>query len=364
MSRESFKVTSLILGLALVATPASAYVVVTWDNQVYEVPTLPEVRGTMVYFTLDETPVSLRVQDVNIVKTNEFNQALELGASPWEVARQARALPVASPEDHRLIVSQPLAVKGVTDADPETPDYRLLKDNERQGPRKSFSDSPGARRAPATKTPWPRSDRSSFGDAPGRARATEREESRDRFAREAERAYEEARRDSRRDDGPVEDEWTGPSAADLADIERIDSELAREQAYLRSLTAGEESVDDLDREIDSTMERIRKLQQNRDRLQSGRSRVQADDSSDWDESPRRSRRRREDVREREVPTSRTAKIERQIEEYRARLSHYRDQQANLPAGSSQDREIVDERIGELEYRIEKLERKLARAYDR
>ena len=45
---------------AAVAAPASAYVVVTVDNQVYEVPTRPEIRDNMVFFVLDGRPVSLR----------------------------------------------------------------------------------------------------------------------------------------------------------------------------------------------------------------------------------------------------------------------------------------------------------------
>src|SRR5688572_1615351 len=59
--------------LAAFAPPAAAYVVVTVDNKVFEIASKPEVRGSMVLFTLDGAPVSLRIYDVNVAKTNELN---------------------------------------------------------------------------------------------------------------------------------------------------------------------------------------------------------------------------------------------------------------------------------------------------
>ena len=107
LARNRIGLKACMLAIALgVAGPAGAYVVVTSDNQVYEVPTRPEIRGDMVYFTLDGIPVSMRVYDLNVAKTNEFNYALDSGGNPMAVAREARRLPPAMPDDRRMRPSQ------------------------------------------------------------------------------------------------------------------------------------------------------------------------------------------------------------------------------------------------------------------
>ena len=86
---------------ASIAAPASAYVVVMNDNQVYEVPSRPEIRDQMVFFVLDGRPVSLRVYDINIAKTNELNYMLDTGASLSQVSQQVRAMTSATPTDQQ-----------------------------------------------------------------------------------------------------------------------------------------------------------------------------------------------------------------------------------------------------------------------
>ena len=348
--------TALLLAAGL-AAPASAYVVVTYDNKVYEVPTRPEVRDEMVFFVLDGRPVSLRVYDVNIAKTNEINYLLDSGAGRAQVAQAMRAMPTAQPVDQRLIVSNELQVKRITDARPDEPDWRLVRGEVGQSP--SFGDSPGPRRAPAQAEAWPRGNRSSFGDSPGRPSAWTEESSRARFAEEARRAYEDA---ARGDSG-----MSGSSSSSMGMGARpmsggssttgIDAEIEAEQAYLRRLTSGEEAVDDLDRAIDSSMEKIRRLQSERDRMMKDAPMPAAEPSGyrppeRWEATGR-------------FPAgSKEAKWEQQLAELRDRLQYYRTQQAELPAGSSRDREVLDERIGELEYKIDKLEGKLEKAAGR
>ena len=138
---------------AAIAAPASAYVVVMSDNQVYEVPTRPEIRDEMIFFTLDGRPVSLRVYNVNIAKTNEINYMLDSGASMSQVSQAVRSMQSAQPTDTRLIVSNELQVKRITDARPDEPDWRLVRGEVGTSP--SFGDSPGRRRAPTQTEPWP-----------------------------------------------------------------------------------------------------------------------------------------------------------------------------------------------------------------
>jgi hypothetical protein len=333
---------------AAVAMPASAYVVVTNDNQVYEVPTRPEIRDNMVFFVLDGRPVSMRSYAVNIAKTNEINYMLDSGANLSQVSQAVQSMPNAAPTDHRLIVSNELQVKRITDARPDEPDWRLVRGEIEGSP--SFSDSPGRRRAPTRTEAWPRSDRSSFGDSPGRPSAWEEDSSRARFAEEARRAYEDA---ARGDSGGYESAPMRPMGGNSR-VESLDAEIAAEQAYLRRLTSGEEAVDDLDRAIDRSMEKIRRLQNERDDAQAATPMPEAEPSGyrppeRWESTGR-------------FPAgSREAKWEQQLAELRDREQYYRNQQAQLPAGSSRDREVLDERIGEIEYKIEKLERKLENA---
>src|SRR5688500_5884919 len=93
----------LAVGLALgaLAAPAAAYVVVTSDNRVYDVPTKPEVQGDLILFTLDGSLVSLCVYDVNVTKTNELNHLLDSGAGAPSLTAQLRQLRPAVPQDDR-----------------------------------------------------------------------------------------------------------------------------------------------------------------------------------------------------------------------------------------------------------------------
>lgn len=346
--------TAALLAAGL-AAPASAYVVVTRDNKVYEVPTRPEVRDQMVFFMLDGRPVSLRVYDVNVPKTNEINYLLDSGASRQQVSQAVRQMPGAAPTDQRLILSNELQVKRITDARPDEPDWRLVRGEIGASP--SFSDSPGPRRAPARQEAWPRGDRSSFGDSPGRPSAWTEESSRARFAEEARRAYEDA---ARGESAPSGSSSMGMSARPMGgggSTDAIDAEIEAEQAYLRRLTSGEEAVDDLDRAIDASMERIRRLQAERDRAMKAQPAPAAEPSGyrpaeRWEATGR-------------FPAgSKEARWEQQLAELRDRLQYYRRQQAELPAGSSRDRVVMDERIGELEFKIQKLENKLEKAAGR
>ncbi len=336
---------------ASLAAPASAYVVVTVDNQVYEVPSRPEIRDQMVFFVLDGRPVSLRVFDINVAKTNEINYLLDTGANLSQVSQQVRSMSSATPTDQRLIVSNELQVKRITDARPDEPDWRLVRGEVGSAP--SFADSPGPRRAPSQVEPWPRGEHRSFGDSPGRPSAWEEESSRARFAEEARRAYDDAAggASSQPSSGSSYGSTPMRAAGGSAQVEALDAEISAEQSYLRRLTSGEEAVDDLDRAIDASMEKIRKLQSQRDGAQADRPMPAAEPSGyrppeAWEATGR-------------FPAgSKEAKWEQQLAELRDRLSYYRGQQADLPAGSSRDREVLDERIGELEYKIEKTEGKL------
>ena len=70
-----------------------------------EVASKPEVRGEMVYFTLDGVAVSLRVYEVNVAKTNEFNYLVDRGGDLAQVVERAKSLRPAQPTDDRIIVS-------------------------------------------------------------------------------------------------------------------------------------------------------------------------------------------------------------------------------------------------------------------
>jgi hypothetical protein len=338
---------------ACIAAPASAYVVVMNDNQVYEVPSRPEIRDHMVFFVLDGRPVSLRVYDINVAKTNQINYMLDTGASVSQVSQEVRSMTSAAPTDQRLIVSNELQVKRITDARPDEPDWRLVRGEVGSAP--SFADSPGPRRAPSQAEPWPRSRSNSFADSPGRPSAWEEESSRARFAEEARRAYDDAAGGSASQPSGYDSAPMRPAgSAGSSRVDSLDAEIAAEQSYLRRLTSGEEAVDDLDRAIDRSMEKIRKLQADRDRAQASTPMPAAEPSGyrppeAWESTGR-------------FPAgSKEAKWEQQLAELRDRLAYYRNQQAELPAGSSRDREVLDERIGEIEHKIGKTERKLENA---
>ena len=102
------------LGLCLTAavvSPASAYVVVTVDNRVYDVPTKPEVRGDLVLFQLDGHLVSLRVYEVNITKTNELNYMLDSGAGAVSLTQQLRQLKPGTEGGQILTRPRPLSLR-------------------------------------------------------------------------------------------------------------------------------------------------------------------------------------------------------------------------------------------------------------
>lgn len=312
------------------AAPASAYVVVTSDNSVYDVATKPEIRGDLVIFELDGRPVSLRVYEVNITKTNELNYLLDSGAGAPTLTAQLRQLKPASPADQRMMVSSPLHQVMEEQA---LPDYRVRLAGEPDG-SPSFRDRPGRpTRSASTRDSGGESAQTSF-------------DRRSSFEREARQALDDADRQVR----------TPPPAAasreiSSADADRaadLDAEIAAERAYLDKLTTGAETVPDLERAIDSSMDKIRKLQKRRDRLGSSSGRAAA-------------------PRERESapayqptgnfpPGSREAGWERELADLQAKLQRLQGQQAGAEGS---EREMVDEVIGETEYRIDKLQKKLS-----
>ena len=97
-----------LVGLALAAAPASAYVVITADNRVFEVPTRPELAGDLVMFTVDSHPVTLRTFEVNLRATNEINGLMDQGVSGREVMARLASLPSGVPLDQRLVASSSL----------------------------------------------------------------------------------------------------------------------------------------------------------------------------------------------------------------------------------------------------------------
>jgi hypothetical protein len=114
MSQCSFLTRLAPLGFAALlvsrALPADAYVVVTSDNKVYQVEAKPELHGDLLLFTVGGAPVSLRIYDVNLAKTNEFNHMMESGGSADQVRRAIAALREATPTDERIIASSGLHV--------------------------------------------------------------------------------------------------------------------------------------------------------------------------------------------------------------------------------------------------------------
>jgi hypothetical protein len=146
-----------------------------------------------------------------------------------------------------------------------------------------------------------------------------------------------------------------PSRAPESDrLFDLDAEIAAEQAYLRQLTAGEVVVDDLDREIERSMEKVGKLQKKRDKIAANAAQDEGLAEGGPPPPPM------QDFRGTYPPGSREAGWEREIAESRVRLQELRAEQERIPAGSSQERESVDEQIGEIEHRIQRLQEKLAR----
>lgn len=378
----------------LVAGPASAYVVVTIDNRVYDVPTRPEVNGDLVLFTVEGIPVALRVYDVNVRKTNEINGMLDQGATSGAVAAQLRAMPSASTADERLIVSSRLHRIPEERFQPGTPDYRLLRRDVPPQPP-SYHDQPGRqewtdRDRPTRRRLWGQSsDMSSFSDEPGRPEA--RRES--PFAQEARRAMEEARRrddpgprvvperaapppsgrptrhgafrgEGRREAEPAREpmreamretipERRSTSSRSADRVAELDAEIAAEQEYLQQLTSGDITVDDLDRAIQRSMDKIDRLQHRRDRMSRERDMdVAAGGAADYEPTGR-------------WPAgSREARWEQDLQAARQRLERLRQQQAGLPAGASDEREMIDEFIGEAEHDVRRLTKRLEEAEGR
>jgi hypothetical protein len=130
----------------------------------------------------------------------------------------------------------------------------------------------------------------------------------------------------------------------------LDAEIAAEQEYLRKLTGGEVVVSDLEGEVDRTMDKIKRLQRRRDRMGDMQAEAAAmAPPSDYQPSG-------------SYPAgSREAKWERNLADAQARLQRLRSQQGALPEGPSRDREMTDEMIGETQYEIERLQRKLSNA---
>ena len=321
-------VASIMMGL--VAAPAAAYVVVTRDNRVYDVPTKPEVRGDLVVFELDGHPVSLRVYEVNITKTNELNYLLDSGAGAPTLTAQLRQLKPAAPTDERIMVSSPLHQVMENEAQP---DYRVRLEGEPDG-SPSFRDSPGRQTRSA-------STRDS-GDGSTAQTSFDRRSS---FESEARQALDDADRQVRGGQASA----PAARATSTADADRaadLDSEIAAEQAYLEKLTSGEEVVPDLERAIDSSMDKIRRLQKRRDRLGSA--------SSSRSESPRAAASSYKPSGS--YPAgSREAGWEKEIVDLQTKLQRLQGQQAGA---DGTEREMIDEVIGETEYRIDKLQRKL------
>jgi predicted nucleic acid-binding Zn-ribbon protein len=137
------------------------------------------------------------------------------------------------------------------------------------------------------------------------------------------------------------------TARDSAKAADLDAEIAAEQEYLRKLTGGELTVADLDGEIDRTMDKIRKLQKRRGDL--GSAAPSAAPASTY------------------TPTgnwpagSREAKWEEELSQLQGELGRLKSQQSATSGASDREREALDERVGETQYRIQKLEAKLKRA---
>jgi len=358
---------------AVVAAPASAYVVVTSDNRVFTVPTRPELSGDLVTFTLDGDPVSLRVYDVNLRATNELNALMDSGASAREVQARIAALPQAVPVDQRLMASSPLHREMQEKAARES-GMRAAHEGTLPPPSSTASMRDSA--PPRSSSRFAEDARQAMEDAemqydPPNTRKASRRSSRASMEEDAEMQYDprNTRKSSRQSapgtppppsyappssSMPPPSYTAAPSASAAMDTgERVgdlDAEIAAEQAYLRQLTAGEVTVDDLDREIAKSMDKIAKLQRRREKAAS-----KADKSMPPEPAPAPAT-----YGGRYPAGSREAGWEQELAESRARLQELRSQQASMPGGTSQSRESLDEEIGELEHRIARLQSKLER----
>lgn len=329
-----------VLVTGAIVAPASAYVVVTADNRVYDVPTKPEVRGDIVVFQLDGGLVSLRVYEVNITKTNELNYLLDSGAGASSLTQQLRQLKPASPADDRMIVSSRVQQVFAEDG---RPDYNIRLEGEPAG-SPSFDGQPGAATGTASKAKY--YGQSSFSDSPGRKSGFEQE------ARatmdEANRQVQGSRQAPSQQQASAAQLSASENSADR--IAAIDADIAAEQAYLKKLTAGEETVSNLEGAIDSSMDKIRKLQKRRDKLAGGSSAAAspaAPSGPAYQSSGK-------------YPAgSREAGWEEELTSLQGKLQRLQTQRASVPADETAEREMLDEVIGETEFRIGKLEKKLS-----
>jgi hypothetical protein len=311
------------------AAPAAAYVVVTADNRVYDISTKPEIRGDLIIFDLDGKPVSLRVYEVNLTKTNELNYMLDSGAGASQLTAQLRTLKPAIPTDERIIASSRLHQYLEEQAQTE---YRVRLEGEPEG-SPSFGDNAGRESRPASRK-----------SSANRGRE---------FEGQAREALDEADRTvrSRRETRPAESAPPAARASRSGDSDKaaeIDSDIAAEQAYLKKLTSGEEVVPDLERAIDASMDKIKRLQKRRDKL--GGSSSSASDASSGSEAASTY-----------TPTgkypagSREAKWEQEIVELQGKVTRLQGQKAGAEGS---EREMIDESIGEAQYKIDKLQKKL------
>ena len=307
-----------VLAVALAPRLADAYVVVTSDNRVYQVDSRPQLHGDLVLFQQGGQAVSLRIYDVNITKTNELNNLMDQGASSSAVQSQLRQLRPTVPSDERLIVSS--RVDRIME-DEYSEEARLAR-REYTGSEDDGRDAPGPRRA----SRYTNEDGATVHERPART-----------FEGEARSAMDEAQR--RMDSGDRTAPAPAASASPRQDARAadLDGEIAAEQDYLRKLTGGEVTVADLDGEIDRTMDKIKRLQKRRDSM--GSSSADSGDSG------------------RQPAGSREAKWESELQDAQAELDRLRGSQAGSSA-SGRDREVVDERIGELEWKINRLRKKI------
>lgn len=306
-------------GITLLAlcAPAGAYVIVTSDNRVYDVATKPQLSGDLILFMLDGQPVSLRVYDVNIAKTNELNHLFDAGGSASSVQAQVRALRPAIPQDDRVIVSSRLERM----LDQEYGEDAGIARREMAG--ETMPERERTRRAEAPR-PFEREAREAMNEAETRVRRREAPE--DEPAREPRRASRSSARSTER-------------AAD------IDAELQAEQEYLRKLTSGEMTVGDLEGEIDRSMDKIKRLQRRRDNATADMSEASPAASAGSAASGN-------------YPAgSREARWESELNDAQAELSRLQAQQSGA-AASGREREALDERVGELQWKIDRLRRKL------
>lgn len=306
------------LVLLALAAPSQAYVVVTSDNRVFDVESKPQVSGDLILFTLDGYPVSLRMYDVNLSKTNEMNHLFDSGGSASGLQAQVRALRPAIPQDDRIIVSSRL---------------------ERMLDREFGEDAGIARREMA-------GEMTSFDrNVPGGARRAEAPRPFEREARDAmSEAEQRVRRPADDRDEPVTSGRRGrASARDTGRVADLDAEIAAEQDYLRKLTDGELTVSDLEGEIDRSMAKIKRLQRRRDDMAAGSSSMAESSGSQSSGN---------------YPAgSREARWERELLDAQGELARLQSQQS-AASGSAREREGIDERIGELQWKIDRLRRRL------